>query len=197
MENKYSMGEAAGTVSRICGGLLLVAFIAYIGYLIYDARKNPGGDEGGKQLPVWKCALLIIAGLALIVAGGQAVVYSAKEIARAAGMTETLIGLTIVAVGTSLPELVTSVVAARKGQTELAVGNVIGSNIFNLMFILGISAVIHPITVNVASVYDMLVLVAVSILTLVFSLTSRKIGRVEGGIMAALYVADVLFAILR
>lgn len=197
MENKYSMGEAAGTVSRICGGLLLVAFIAYIGYLIYDARKNPGGDEGGKQLPVWKCALLIIAGLALIVAGGQAVVYSAKEIARAVGMTETLIGLTIVAVGTSLPELVTSVVAARKGQTELAVGNVIGSNIFNLMFILGISAVIHPITVNVASVYDMLVLVAVSILTLVFSLTSRKIGRVEGGIMAALYVADVLFAILR
>ena len=112
-------------------------------------------------------------------------------------MTVTLIGLTVVAVGTSLPELVTSVVAAKKGQTELAVGNVIGSNIFNLMFILGISAVIDPVAVNVASVYDLLILVSVSILTLLFSFTSGKIGRIEGVIMISLYAADVVFAILR
>ena len=112
-------------------------------------------------------------------------------------MTETLIGLTIVAVGTSLPELVTSVVASRKGQTELAVGNVVGSNIFNFLFILGISAVIHPVAVNVASVYDMMILIFVSILTLVFSVSSKKIGRMEGGIMVAVYVADVIFAVLR
>ncbi len=191
------MEAVAGAVGRLSGALLIAVFIGYIGYLVYDAKKNPDRAESGKHVPVWKCILLIIMGLALIVGGGQAVVCGAKEIARAAGMTETLIGLTVVAVGTSLPELVTSVVAAKKGQTELAVGNVIGSNIFNLMFILGISAVIDPVAVNVASVYDLLILVSVSILTLLFSFTSGKIGRIEGGIMIALYAADVVFAILR
>lgn len=191
------MEETAGTVSRRTGTVLIAGFIGYIWWLVYNAKKHPDQDEGGECVPMWKCMLLMILGLALIVGGGQAVVYGAKEIARAMGMTETLIGLTIVAVGTSLPELVTSIVAAGKGQTELAVGNVVGSNIFNLMFILGISAVINPVTVNMASVYDMLILVFVSILGLVFSLTSEKIGRIEGGVMIALYIADVVFAVLR
>lgn len=191
------MKETAGSVSRMLGAGLMAAFIVYICYLIYDAKRNPQKEEEGYHVPVWKCIMLIIFGLALVVGGGQAVVYSAKEIARAAGMTETLIGLTIVAIGTSLPELVTSIVAAEKGQTELAVGNVIGSNIFNLMFILGISSVLHPVSVNVASVYDMLILTFVSILMLIFSLTSEKIGRTEGGIMTAVYIADVIFAFLR
>lgn len=194
---QFGMEEIAGTVSRMVGAALIIAFVGYIGYLIYDAKRNPNEEEAGEHVPTWKCTLLIVLGLALIVGGGQAVVYSAKEIARAAGMTETLIGLTIVAVGTSLPELVTSVVASRKGQTELAVGNVVGSNIFNFLFILGISAVIHPVAVNVASVYDMMILIFVSILTLVFSVSSKKIGRMEGGIMVAVYVADVIFAVLR
>lgn len=191
------MESDAGAVTRIIGIVLIAAFIGYIGCLINDAKKKPEQEVEGGTVPTGKCILLIVFGLALIVGGGQAVVYGAKEIARAAGMTETLIGLTIVAAGTSLPELVTSVVAAGKGQTELAVGNVVGSNIFNLMFILGISAVINPVTVNVASVYDILILVFVSILTFIFSLTSRRIGRVEGGLMVALYAADVLFAVLR
>lgn len=191
------MEETAGTVSRPTGLILIAGFIGYICWLVYNAKKHPDQDEGEERVPMWKCMLLIILGLALIVGGGQAVVYGAKEIARAAGMTETLIGLTIVAVGTSLPELVTSIVAAGKGQTELAVGNVVGSNIFNLMFILGISAVINPVVVNVASVYDMLILAFVSILGLIFSLTSEKIGRTEGGVMIALYIADVVFAVLR
>lgn len=194
---QFGMEEIAGTVSRMVGAALIIAFVGYIGYLIYDAKRNPNEEEDGEHVPTWKCTLLIVLGLALIVGGGQAVVYSAKEIARAAGMTETLIGLTIVAVGTSLPELVTSVVASRKGQTELAIGNVVGSNIFNFLFILGISAVIHPVAVNVASVYDMMILIFVSILTLVFSVSSKKIGRMEGGIMVAVYVADVIFAVLR
>ena len=129
--------------------------------------------------------------------GGHFIGYSAKEIARAAGMTETLIGLTIVAIGTSLPELVTSAVAARKGETGMAIGNVIGSNIFNLLFILGVSALIHPVAINMASVYDLIILVGVSIISLSFAFTSRKISRMEGGFMLLIYAVDVMFAIVR
>ena len=191
------MEEDAGSVSRVTGAILVALFISYICYLIYDAKKHPEKEDETKNQPVWECLLLIVIGLMLIVGGGQAVVYSAKNIARFVGMTETLIGLTIVAVGTSLPELVTSIVAARKGETGLAVGNVIGSNIFNLMFILGLSAVIHPVTVNLASVYDMAILTVVSVLIFFFSLTSKTIKRAEGIIMLAIYIANVAFAIIR
>ena len=133
----------------------------------------------------------------MIIGGGQAVVYGAKGIAYSFGMSETLVGLTIVAIGTSLPELVTSAVAAKKGETGLAVGNVIGSNIFNILFILGASSAIHPIAVNLASVYDMIILIVISVFVYVFSLTGKKINRAEGTAMVLLYVADVVFAVLR
>ena len=193
----WNAGEVIGTVERYTGVILIIGFVAYIAYLIYDARKNPVNDESECSMSTRKCVLFIILGIAMIVCGGEAVVYSAKEIARSLGMSETLIGLTIVAIGTSLPELVTSIVAARKGQTELAVGNVVGSNIFNLMFILGISSAINPVTVNAASAWDLIILTVVSVLTLVFSLTSRKIGRVEGMIMLGIYASDVVFAAIR
>ena len=191
------MEDNVGIVSRILGMVLLICFISYIIYLIVDAKKHPEIEEETTNRTTFACLLLILIGLALIVGGGQAVVYSAKEIARAAGMTETLIGLTIVAVGTSLPELVTSIVAARKGETGLAVGNVVGSNIFNLLFILGVSSTIHPVGVNLASVYDLLILAAVSILTWLFSVSDHSIKRIEGAVMLGAYVADVIFAIVR
>lgn len=112
-------------------------------------------------------------------------------------MSETLIGLTVVAVGTSLPELVTSVVAAKKGETGLAVGNVVGSNLFNLLFILGTSSAIHPIAVNMASVYDMMILAVISIVTYVFALSQKSIKRTEGIVLILLYIADVIYAIVR
>ena len=192
-----SMSDNVGTVTRIMGALLITTFIVYIIILVAEARKNPEKEENTELSPMWKCVLFILIGLALIVAGGQAVVYSAKEIARAFGMTETLIGLTIIAVGTSLPELVTSIVAARKEETGLAVGNAVGSNIFNLLLILGVSAVIHPVAVNLASVYDMVILIGISIVTYIFSITKKTINRIEGAIMVLLYVADVVFAIVR
>lgn len=194
---QIGMEDTAGTVGRLTGLVLLVLFIAYIAALVVDAKKHPIQEEDEKPRPILTCILLIAVGLVLIVGGGQAVVYSAKEIARAAGMTETLIGLTIVAVGTSLPELVTSFVAARKGETGLAVGNVIGSNIFNLMFILGISALIHPIAVNLASIYDLIILLVISFVAFLFSLSGKQIRRPEGFAMLAIYVADVIFAIMR
>ena len=194
----YAFSENVGLIARWLGLLLLAIFIAYIAYLVINARKNPTEEaEDYKAMPTWKCFLFIVIGIALIVAGGEAVVYSAKEIARAAGMTETLIGLTIVALGTSLPELVTSVVAARKGEVELAVGNVIGSNIFNLMLILGVSSAIHPVAVNAASVWDMMILIGISIVAWIMCLTKDKIKRPEGILLVLLYAADMAFAILR
>ncbi len=192
-----SMADNVGLVSRILGIILLTGFVAYIVYLIIDARRNPEAEQEGEKKPYWKCFLFIVLGLALIVGGGQAVVQSAKYIARAAGMTETLIGLTIVAVGTSLPELVTSIVAAKKKETGLAIGNVVGSNIFNLMLILGISSSIKPVAVNVASLYDMAILIMVSIIVYIFCLSRKRIVRGEGIVMILIYIADVVFAILR
>ncbi len=191
MENK------AGTVSRLFGVILLVLYFAYVAYLIFDAKKNPVSEDIGKSFPLWKCIVYIVVGLALVIAGGKAVVYSSKNIARFLGMTETLIGLTIVAIGTSLPELVTSLVSAKKGDASLAIGNVIGSNIFNLLFILGASAVIRPVSVNAASVYDMAVLIFGSILVWIFSITRKQIGRLEGIAMLLCYAAETVFAVIR
>lgn len=194
---KTGMDANAGSVGQITGIVLVVLLLGYIVYLVMDAKKHPEAESPSGKQPLWKCILLMASGLILIIAGGQMVVYSAKEIARFLGMTETLIGLTIVAVGTSLPELVTSVIAARKGETGLAVGNVIGSNIFNLLFILGISAIIHPVAVNAASVYDIGILIFVNLLTYVFLLSARTLKRTEGMFLLILYIADVLFAIIR
>lgn len=193
-----AMSDNVGLVDRWVGLVLLVIFVAYIAYLIRDARKNPAeADEEYEDMPGWKCFLLIVIGIALIVGGGEAVVFGAKSVALAAGMTETLVGLTIVALGTSLPELVTSIVAARKGETGMAVGNVIGSNIFNVMLILGVSSAIHPIAVNAASVWDLYILIAIGILTYVFGLSKKKIARPEGAVMVLLYFVAMIFAILR
>lgn len=191
------MLDDAGIVSRIIGAILIICFIVYIIVLIKDAKKNPDSGDESELMSKGKCVIFMIIGIAMIIGGGECVVGSAKAIAKAAGMSETLIGLTIVAVGTSLPELVTSIVAAGKGETAMAVGNVVGSNIFNLMFILGISSVISPVTVNLASIYDMIILILLSIFVYLIVIKKKMIGRASGMIMILLYVADVVFAALR
>lgn len=193
---KTDLLENIGVISRPLGIVMLIIFTAYIITLIVLAKRSETSEDSGKNMPVWKCILLITVGLACIIIGGQLVVENAKAIAAFFGMSETLIGLTIVAVGTSLPELVTSVVAARKGENGLAVGNVVGSNIFNILFILGVSSTIHPIAVNYASVIDLFILIIVSVVTYVFSLT-KKISRAEGAVMVLMYAATVIFAIVR
>ena len=190
------MSDNVSEVSRIIGISLLVLFIIYIVILIISAIKNKTEGEPTKTMSPLKSILFIIIGLALIIAGGQFVVNSAKFIAAAFGMSETLIGLTVVAFGTSLPELVTSIVASRKGENELAVGNVVGSNIFNMMFILGISAALHPITVNFACMTDFAILIVASIMVFIFAL-KNKINRVEGIVMILFYIATVVFAAVR
>ena len=193
-----AMRAQAGEVSRIFGILALLIFIIYILFLVRSAKKNRTEEEPEENpMATWKCVVLILVGIGCIVGGGEAVVYGAKSIALAAGMTETLVGLTIVALGTSLPELVTSIVAAHKGQVDMAVGNVIGSNIFNILLILGVSATIHPIGVNLASICDISYLLVVSLVVLFFCMNNRKITRVEGIFMVLFYLADMAFAIVR
>lgn len=195
--SRLRVTDEAGMIHRWLGVALMISFAIYLYLLICDARKNPIEEDDVQYLPIWNCLVLAIVGLVLIIGGGQAVVNGAREIARMAGMSETLIGLTIVAVGTSLPELVTSIVASQKGETGLAIGNAVGSNIFNLLLILGLSGTIHPMTVNLATIIDIIVLILSSILTLIYARTSERINRPEGLSMVILYVIYVVYAILR
>lgn len=193
-----AISENVGGVSRYLGLILLAMFVVYLIVLIGDAKKHPVEEEDEiKAMPAWKCFVYILIGLVLIVGGGKATVEAAKYIAKAIGMSETIIGLTVVAVGTSLPELVTSIVAAKKGEVGMAVGNAVGSCIFNAMLILGVSSSIHPFPVNAASVFDMLILLGVSVITYLFAVTGKAIKRWEGVLMVMIYVADVAYAILR
>ena len=187
------------TISRVEGIILLAAFAVVLGTQIRAALKNRDTletEEDEVAMPPLMIGINIVLGLACIIIGGQLAVNGATGIARMFGLSETLIGLTIVAIGTSLPELVTSLVAARKGQNEIAMGNVIGSNIFNLLLILGVSATIKPIPVQATSIIDALVLIGISI---VFYLPARrgKLGRAPGAIMALTYVVYTAYLIIR
>ncbi len=193
--------NVSGVLGRLNGGILLVIFIAFMAYTIFAAlkeRKNSeDSEEGEKTISVLWCIVYIIGGIAAIKFGGDFVVEGAKAIAYMMNMSETLIGLTIVAVGTSLPELVTSVVAARKGETGLAIGNVIGSNIFNILFILGISSAICPITMGMDSFVDMALLIAINVIVYVFAWSRDKISKKEGLYMVLIYAVYMVYAIMR
>ena len=181
-----------GSISLADGGVLMVAFAAYMMYLYTMAMKsNVDSDLEEPGLSLGRCLLGAVGGLALIIAGSNVTVGAATSIATYAGLSERFIGLTIVAFGTSLPELFTSIVAARKGENDLALGNVVGSNIFNILLILGVSSAIHPITVGVDSLIDLAILTVMSIITYIMAWHKCKLNRVEGCIMIAMYLGYV------
>ena len=186
-----------GTLSRIEAAILLVMLIAYMFILIRGALKNRAEAEETKVLSWAKSILFVIAGAAAIIFGGDMVVDNAKKIALSLGMDETLVGLTIVAIGTSLPELVTSLIAARKGDSGIAMGNVVGSCIFNIFFILGMSGVIQPLSADSAFFIDTGILIGVNLIMLLFAFTKRKTGRAEGAISLLIYVAYTAYIIMR
>lgn len=180
--------------------LILMAIFLYsvITFALNSRKENTSGDaENGKTQSLPKCILFTVLGLAGIVLGGQLVVDNASEIAIDFGMSETLAGLTIVAVGTSLPELVTSITAARKGESDIAIGNVVGSNVFNVLFVLAASAAITPMNINGQGLCDLLILIAVSLMAYIFCVTNKTINRVEGGVLTLMYAAYMAFAIIR
>lgn len=189
-----------GQLNRIEGLILLCCLAAYIVILIRDAKKNPIEEDSSdekKILPGWTSALCIVGGAAMIIAGGQLTVNGAKTIAASLGMSETLIGLTVVSIGTSLPELVTSVVAARKGESGLSIGNAIGSNIMNIFFILGASSLIHPLASNMENLVDCLILVGVALAVYGLSRVSAKMNRSKACIFIAAYAVYMAYIIMR
>lgn len=199
---KVLAGDECFVLGRAGGVLLLLLFGMFLYSTVktaLDARKDNESEEEDeyKVLSPLKSAIYIIGGIAGIVWGGDLVVESASAIALTFGWSQTFIGLTIVAVGTSLPELVTSVVAAKKGETDLAVGNVVGSNIFNILLILGVSSVISPIRLEVSAVYDTLILIVVSILVYITALTKREIKRGEGLLCVIAYAAFFVYVLMR
>lgn len=197
VKNFRDASASAGVLYRWNGLVLAALFVLYMLYTIYIARKNRTEEKEEEAMPLWKSILYIIAGIAGIVIGGQFVVNSAKSLALAWGMSETLVGLTIVAVGTSLPELVTSIVASCKGENGMAIGNVVGSNIFNLLLILGVSSSIHPIAITTASFVDLCMALAVTLLGYCFICTGKKVNRPEGAVMVILYALYMTYAIIR
>ena len=145
----------------------------------------------------WKSILFILGGAVAVKFGGDFVVNGASTIAKAIGWSDTLIGLTIVAMGTSLPELVTSIIAAKKGDVDMAVGNVIGSNIFNILLVLGVSSAISPVALITENIIDIAVLIGFTLITYVFCITGKKISRIEGAILVCLYAGYTAYAIIR
>ena len=185
-------------IRNIEGIILLIILIAYIIYLIFTARKSDDADVVEKpKLSLPKSIIFIIVGLAGIVLGGDLVVNSASDIAIALGMSETLVGLTIVAIGTSLPELVTSLTALKKGENQLVIGNVIGSNIFNILFVLGASSAISSIPLDSSMLIDVIFMVIVTVICFIFGKTQDKFDKREGAILVTLFIVYMAFAILR
>ena len=191
-----------GSLGLVDGIVLLVLFVSYIAMTVVIALKgrdkNQPEEEAKKQRKWWLSLIFIAGGLAGVIFGGDLVVDSASKIAVNLGMSEALVGLTIVAVGTSLPELVTSATAARKGDSGMALGNVVGSNIFNILLILGSSSVLSPIGTNPNTMVDILFCLGVTIFTFVaIALCKKKVNRPVGIAMILLYIAYMIFAIIR
>lgn len=195
-------GVIGASVNRLEGIVLLIAFTAFMFYTVMDAKKARNAEQvedevDEKIMKIWQCAIFIVGGATAIVAGGKMVVSAATEIARTFGISENVIGLTIVALGTSLPELCTSVVAAKHGETDLALGNVIGSNIFNILLVLGVATTISPIAFVTENLVDCAVLIGASLLTLVFCSTKLKLVRWEGAVMLAVYFGYMGYICIR
>ena len=192
-------GKEQMEIGRFDGLILLVCFAAFLYLTVRQGLKGrtENEEEEIEALPLWKSLLFIALGLGAIVLGAAWAVDGAKAIAKVAGMSDALIGLTIVAFGTSLPELVTSVVAARKGESDIAVGNVVGSNIFNIFLILGASGTILPMTMDDSYVFDMIVLSLVMILSYIPIARTKKVSRSFGIIMIVAYVAYTAYLIVR
>lgn len=186
-----------GSLSRLDGVILLAGIAAYLTVVVRSALKNRVEDNSDEKVSVPKAVVFILGGLAAIVFGGDLVVDNASLIAKSLGMSDTLVGLTIVAIGTSLPELVTSIVAAKKGDSGLALGNAVGSCIFNILFILGIASAIAPMTADYEIIADVCILIFVSIVTYIFARSKERVSRLEGLFCVLIYGTYSAYIIMR
>ena len=198
--NSLIIGGKGFTINRTEGIILFAGLMAYLGFLVYSAvkgRTGLPGDEEIKTMSPLKSVFYTALGIAGIVVGGDLVVDSASDIAAAFGLSQTIIGLTILAVGTSLPELVTSLVATRKGENDLAMGNVIGSNIFNILGVLGLSAAVSPVKVSGFSVIDLSLFIGFCLIIYLVTFFRNKIERLPGILMVLTYLGYMTYAVMR
>lgn len=189
-----------GTLSRLEGGILTICFILFMLMTIRSAKNGEGSGtetaEGElKVMPVWKAIICILVGLGVLIYASDLFVEYASDIAKGLNVSEKIIGLTIVGAGTSAPELATSIMAARKGQGEMAIGNVIGSNIFNILMILGLTGVIQPLEGITINYIDLSVLILAAVLFWLFSFTKYKLERWEGAVLLTLCAGYITWLI--
>ena len=186
-----------GTLGMFEGILLLVAFTIYILSMMKQAKDNKEESEDEKQRNIFITVVLGILGAIAIVIGGNMVVNSASEIALKLGMSENLVGLTIVALGTSLPEFVTSVMATKKGELEIAIGNIIGSNIFNILLILGVASLISPMTISVVAICDVMFMVFTVALFIFLTVKEKELNKKSGILLIIMYIVYLIITIIR
>lgn len=197
--DQFLEGAAGGVLGRIDALVLLAFFLVFVVYTFGIRKNGEQPEEKIEQLPLRKSILQILGGLVALILGGQFVVNGATAIALGLGVSENLIALTIVAVGTSLPELVSSVVAARKGHQDIAIGNVVGSNIFNIFLVLGTTSLITPLPFNTPNIMDAFAVMTATLLMFFLLFIGRRqaLYRMEGTIFLLMYVGFIVFAIVR
>lgn len=197
------LGATNMSINQVDGFILLAIFVMFLYWMVRSAKKSrlerqkSGNDNEIHDLSVFTCLIYMVCGLAAIVIGGDCVVDAASVIAKSFGMSQNLIGLTVVAFGTSLPELVTSFVAARKNQADMALGNVIGSNIFNILLILGLAAAISPLSFNQENMIDICILIVMSVEVFFFAKKGFSLNKKEGAVMLLEYAAYVAYICVR
>lgn len=197
------LGATNMSINQVDGFILLAIFVMFLYWMVRSAKisrsqqRKSGNEDEIHDLSAFTCLIYMICGLAAIVIGGDCVVDAASVIAKSFGMSQNLIGLTVVAFGTSLPELVTSFVAARKNQADMALGNVIGSNIFNILLILGLAAAISPLSFNQENMIDIGILIVMSVEVFFFAKKEFSLNKMEGGIMLLEYAAYVAYICVR
>lgn len=196
-----ALGYGGMILGHVDGALMLVIFAVYLIWMLGSAMHARAGasdaEDAARILPVGRCILFIAGGLIAIKVGGDFVVNGATVVASGLGLSQNLIGLTVVALGTSLPELVTSIVAAKKDEVDMAVGNVIGSNIFNILLILGVASAISPIVFILENIIDIIILIVMSILVWALTWSGKKIDRKEGVLMLAAYTVYLIYICMR
>ena len=186
-----------GTVSLWDGLILVALFLVYLGYLLYMAKKNPSDEEAAKPMKLWVALVATVGGMAMIVLGSDLAVDAAKAIASALGIPDAIIGLTVVALGTSLPELFTSVIAACKGKADIAIGNIVGSNIFNILFVVSTSALIIPVVFASSFMVDCLVAAAAGVVLWLCTFRHKKLTRAGGILMLVCYAAYFAYLLIK
>ena len=192
-----ALGLTTGVLGKVAGALLWVLFIAYLAYLFYQAKHMENADEEEiKDRPIWMILIFIIGGMAAIIFGSNITVDGATFVAEAFGVSPRVIGLTIVAFGTSLPELITSITAAKKGQADIAIGNIVGSNVFNILFVLGTTCLIHDVEYPIEFLLDTIVAVVSAVLLLVCVIRKKQLTRPAGIIMLVGYAGYLTYMLM-